>query len=103
MEKVISLLFDIEKKANQIIERANIEKNTLFQENEKAITQMEATIAEENSAKINDLMVQAEKELEKEKLHLIESSTKQQKDLELNYIKDHDALVEKVFQNIIKL
>jgi len=103
MEKVISLLFDIEKKANQIIERANIEKNTLFQENEKAIAQMEASIADENSAKINELTVQAEKELELEKLHLIESSAKQLKDLELTYTKDHDALVEKVFHSIIKI
>jgi len=103
MEKVIGLLFDIEKKANQIIERANIEKNTLFQENEKAIAQMEASIGEENSVKINELTVQAEKELEREKLHLIESSAKQLKDLESNYINDHDTLVEKVFHSIIEI
>jgi hypothetical protein len=103
MEKVIGLLFDIEKKANQIIERANIEKTELYEENEKAIAEMETKIADENNAKINIIIAQAEKDLEKEKQQLIESSNKQLKDLEEHYLHDHDAMVEKVFQNIIQL
>lgn len=103
MEKVISLLFDIERKANQIIERANIEKNELYEENEKLIAQMEASIADENNAKVNELMTQAEKEIELEKKQLIENSETQLKDLELNYEKNHDALVNKVFQGIIHM
>ncbi|MDF2942077.1 MAG: hypothetical protein K0S01_935 [Herbinix sp.] len=103
MEKVISLLFDIERKANQIIERANDEKNELYEENEKTIAQMEASIAEENNLKINAIMEQAEKELEQEKKQLIESSDKQLKDLESNYKQNHDALVNKVFQTIIHI
>ncbi|MDF2905328.1 MAG: hypothetical protein K0R34_649 [Herbinix sp.] len=103
MEKVISLLFDIERKANQIIERANSEKNELYEENEKLIHQMEYSIAEENNAKINALMEQAEKEIEKEKLQLIESSEMQLKDIEQNYVKNHNTMVDKVFQSIIHL
>jgi F0F1-type ATP synthase membrane subunit b/b' len=103
MEKVISLLFDIERKANQIIERANVEKNELYEDNEKTIAQMEAKIAEENNLKINSIMEQAEKEIEQEKQQLIESSDKQLKDLEMNYKQNHDALVNKVFQNIIQI
>ena len=71
MERVIGLLFDIEKKANQILERANYEKNDLFEENEKAIEKMESDITEENNAKISLIIAQAEKELELEKQHLI--------------------------------
>ncbi len=103
MEKVISLLFDIEKKANQIIERANLEKNELYEENEKLIQSMEANIAEENNVKINALMIQAEKEINKEKQQLIESSEKQLKDLEENYISNHDMMVDKVFHSIIQI
>ncbi|HWT75221.1 MAG TPA: hypothetical protein VN258_10945 [Mobilitalea sp.] len=103
MEKVIGLLFDIEKKANQILERANDEKNELFEENEKAIVKMEAEIADENNAKVNLIVIQAEKELELEKQQLIESSNKQLIDLEKNYKQNHDALVEKVFHSIIQL
>ncbi|MHB8131713.1 MAG: hypothetical protein ACYDEX_22270 [Mobilitalea sp.] len=103
MEKVIGLLFDIEKKANQIIERANVEKTELYEESEKTIAEMEADIAQENNSKINSIMSQAEQELEKEKLQLIESSEKQLKDLERKYLQNHDTLVDKVFQNIIKI
>lgn len=103
MEKVISLLFDIERKANQIIERANIEKNDLFEENEKAIKAMEDSIADENNSKINVLVAQADKEIEQEKQQLIENSEKQLSDLENNYQKNHDSLVNKVFQSIVQL
>ena len=102
MEKVIGLLFDIEKKANQIIERANDEKTELFEENEKEIEQMEAAILEENSKKVNLLLAQAEQEIEAEKQHLSECSQKQLMDLEISYEKNHDTLIEKVFQSIIQ-
>jgi F0F1-type ATP synthase membrane subunit b/b' len=103
MEKVIGLLFDIEKKANQILERANVEKTELFEENENAIAQMETKIAEENNAKINLILAQAEQELELEKQQLIESSNRQLTDLEADYCQNHDALVDKVFKNIIQI
>jgi vacuolar-type H+-ATPase subunit H len=103
MERVIGLLFDIEKKANQIIERANDEKTELFEENEKAIEKMETEIAEENNAKIKLIVDQAEKETEHEKQHLIESSNKQLNDLETNFKQNHDSLVNKVFQSIIQI
>ena len=103
MEKVISLLFDIERKANQIIERANIEKNELYEENEKLIAQMEAGIADENNAKINSPMAQSEQEIEREKQQLIGGNEKQLKDMETYYQKNHDALVAKVFQSIIQI
>lgn len=103
MEKVIGLLFDIEKKANQILERANDEKTELFEENEKAIAQLEIDIADENNQKINELVLQAEKELDKEKQLLMEDSNKQLTDLEINYKKNHDNMVTKVFHSITKL
>jgi vacuolar-type H+-ATPase subunit H len=103
MEKVISLLFDIERKANQIIERANIEKNDLFEENEKAIKAMETSIADDNNSKINVLVAQADKEIEQEKQQLIENSEKQLSDLEENYRKNRESLVNKVFQSIVQL
>ena len=103
MEKVISLLFDIERNANQIIERANIEKNELYEENQKLIKNMESDIAEENNAKINALMTQAEKEIEQEKQQLIESSDKQLKIIVQNYEVNHETMVDKVFHSIIQI
>lgn len=103
MEKVINHLFEIEKKANQIIDRANTEKQELYEENEKAIVEMEKEITDENNAKINAILKAAEKELEKERQQLIDSSNKQLIDLETLYRKDHDVLVDKVFHNIIHI
>ena len=103
MEKVIGLLFDIEKKANQIIERANDEKTELFEENEKAIAKMESDISEENNRKVNLILKQAENELELEKQQLSESSHKQLTDLEMNYKQNHDALVDKVVHSILQI
>jgi F0F1-type ATP synthase membrane subunit b/b' len=103
MEKVISLLFDIERKANQIIERANIEKNELYEDNERLIKSMEAEIAEENTAKINVLMAQAEYEIEQEKRQLIENSENQLKIIVQNYEVNHDSMVDKVFHSIIQI
>jgi F0F1-type ATP synthase membrane subunit b/b' len=103
MERVISLLFDIEKKANQIIERANLEKTELYEESEKAILAMEVALAEESNSKTNLLVEHAEKELEEEKKQLVDSSNKQLIELEANFAKNHDAIVNKVFQNIITM
>lgn len=103
MEKVIGLLFDIEKKANQILERANDEKNELQEENEKAIAKMEAEIAEENNSRINLIVARAEQELEAEKAQLISASSRQLSDIETNFKQNHDALVDKVFKSIIQI
>lgn len=102
MEKVINHLFEIEKKANQILERANIEKTELLEENEKAIAKMEAEIAEETDKKIKQINEQAEMEIEKERRLLIEKSNQQLADLDSNYRKNHDSLVDKVFETIIQ-
>lgn len=101
MERVISLLFDIEKKANQIIERANTEKTQLCEENEKEIQKMEAAIAQENEAKIKVIVDQAEKDLEQEKQQLTESSNRQLKELDDNFKQNHEVIVNRVFQSII--
>jgi translation elongation factor EF-1alpha len=103
MEKVINQLFEIENKANQIIENANAQKNVLYEENENCILQMESEIAAHNTAKINALMAQAELELEKERQALLQNSEKQLKDLDDNFKKNHDVIVKKVFDSIIQI
>lgn len=102
MEKVINHLFDIEKKANQILERANTEKTELLEENEKAIAKMEAEIADETDKKIKQINEQAEMEIEKERQLLLEKSNQQLTDMDSNYKKNHDSLVDRVFKTIIQ-
>lgn len=103
MEKVIGLLFEIEQKANQIIERADIEKTFLQEENDKAIADMEANIAAENQLKINSLTERSEEEFEAERRQLIESSEKQLKELEEKEFSYHHTYVAKIVESIIQL
>jgi len=102
LEKVINHLYEIERKATQILERANAEKTELFEENEKAIVKMEAEIAQETDRKIRELNEQAEMEIEKERQQLIEKCNQQLADLDNSYKNNHDILVDKVFRTIIQ-
>lgn len=103
MEKVISLIFDIERKANQIIERADIEKGQLLEENEKAIAAMETDIAESNAMKIKELTARAEDDFEKERILLLESSELKLKNIEAQYRSNHEMYVNKIFNCIIQI
>lgn len=103
MEKVIGLIFEIEQKANQIIERADSEKNLLQEENDKAIADMEANIAAENLIKINTLTAHAEEEFETERKQLIENSKKLLKELKEKEFSYHDTYVAKIVNSIIQL
>lgn len=103
MEKVISLIFDIERKANQIIERADIEKSQLLKEHEKATAAMEAEIAENNTSKIIELNTRAEEDFEKERTLLWESSDLKLKEIENQNLLHHQAYVNKIFNSIIQI
>lgn len=103
MEKVISLIFDIERKANQIIERADIEKGQLLKESEKATAAMESDIAENNTLKINELNARAEEDFEKERMLLLESSELKLKEIETQNLLNHDMYVNKIFASIIQI
>lgn len=103
MEKVISLIFDIEHKANQIIERADIEKGRLFEENEKATAEMESDIAENNTSKINELNAKAEEDFEKERTLILENSELKLKEIETQNLINHEMYVNKIFNSIIQI
>ncbi len=102
MEKVINLLYDIEEKANQIVIRANEEKVSLYKKLERDLAQLDQEIADENSAKLEILKTQADKELTLEKQSLIDDCNKQLSNMETYYKKNHDSLVDKIMQEIIQ-
>lgn len=102
MEKAINQLFEIEEAAKRIMKRAQDEKAELLEEFEKNVIHMEETIASENAKRLQALQQQADKELTAEKEVLIANSTKQLKELEETDKNKHDALVNQVFENIIR-
>lgn len=103
MEKVINLLYDIEEKANQIVKRASEEKVRLSEALEKDLEKLDQTIDAENAAKLSALQAQADKDLLNEKQSLIDDCNKQLSEMETYYDHNHGALVDKVFQSIIKV
>lgn len=102
MENMIQQLSEIEEKANQIIERANEQKAKLHKEFETNATQMERKIASDNADKLRALQEKTRKELVKEKDEMIVSGENRLKNLEEINRKEHETLVQQVFENIIR-
>jgi lipopolysaccharide export system protein LptA len=101
LEKTISQLFEIELKANQIVNRAVEEKAKLHDEYEKEIVQMEADIFSENSRKLKALQEQADIDLANETKVLIQNSEKHLNDLEEIKTNKYESLVNQVFDRIV--
>lgn len=101
MEKAIYKLIEIEEKAKNIISRANEEKIKLHNAYENDIADMEKDISSDNMNKIHRFQLQIDKEIENEKVLLEEKNKKQLNDLDLFYEKNHIAIVQKLFDNII--
>lgn len=102
MEQVISLLFEIEEKANQIVKRAKDEKISLNEALEKDLAQLDKTIEDEKTARLKVLKTQFDQDLAKEKQALINDCDKQLAAMELNYQQNQTTIVNKIFQSIIK-
>lgn len=101
MERVINLLYDIEEKANRILDRASEEKNLLHDQLQKDITKLDEEIKNNTRSKISALQDNMNQEIERERQILIESSEKHLRDLEANFKANQETLVNKIFKNII--
>lgn len=103
MEKVINLLADIEEKAARIIDRSTEEKSRLYELLTKDLEKLDNDIASDTCKKLSDLQDSMNEELAVERQSLIDDCDKQLQDLDANFSTNHDALVDRVFQRIIKV
>lgn len=103
MEKVINLLADIEEKAAHIIDRSSEEKNRLYEQLTEDLEKLDSDIAQDTCKKLNDLQERMNEEIALERQALKDDCDKQLKALETNFLTNRDTLVDKVFQNIIKV
>lgn len=103
MEKVISLLFDIERKANTILERATLEKADLSKETEQAIREYETQVSKETSEKINLLHEQSVLKLDNEIKNMRSDYIQQLKVLESEFQTHHDEIINGLFQEVIQI
>lgn len=101
MEKMISTLFEIEEKANLIINRANEEKIRLYREFEIDAKRMEDEISAETSEKLRMIQTQMDEELKMEKQALLDKNQLHLKDLEIHFINNKTKLVNSIFESII--
>lgn len=101
MKKVMNLLYEIEGKANNIIERANDEKIKLHDELDKELDKLDLDIATNNKVKLDHLQSRINQELEQEKDVLISDSKKQLKELNDYFTTNYETLIKKTFNNVI--
>lgn len=102
MERTIGKIFEIEEKAKLIIDRANREKLRMHDEFDEELVRMERDINEENLRKINIYRSEIEQELEQEKAQMVNKSEKQLKDMDTLYHNNHDDLVNRIFEGILR-
>lgn len=101
MENVISILYDIEEKANQIIKRANEEKISLQDGLKEDMKKLDQEIESSNKVQLDALKAQIDNELDRERKTLIEECNKQLSDIETNFMQNYDSLVTKILEGII--
>lgn len=101
MEKVISLLSEIEEKAAKIIESTSIEKEHLHNQFDIDMKQLDEKIMNDTNRKLNEIKKEVSLSLEEEKKKLMEDCKNQINELEMNFNKNHQELVDRVFNNII--
>ncbi len=102
MEKTIVKIFEIEEKAKLIIDRANQEKLRMHDEFEEELIKLERGISDENTLKINAYRAELEQELEQEKAQLIHKSEKQLEEMEEIYRRNHDEIVLRIVDGILR-
>ena len=103
MEKVINVLYEIEEKANRILNRATEQKQKLYDQLNNDLLELENSITADTNNKINNMKSTMLSEIETEKEALTRDCKEQIQALEINYSSNHDSYVDKVFENIIKV
>jgi len=101
MEKIITLLSEIEEKAEKIIENTSVEKEHLHKQFEEDIKLLDEQITNDTNNKLDELRSKINQSIEDEKNKLIEDCNKQLSVLENDFTKHHKTLVDKVFNSII--
>mgnify|MGYP001944026735 FL=1 len=101
MEKVISLLSEIEEKASKIIESASTEKENLHNQLKKELEQLDEQITSETNKKLDKIKDEISQSLKEEEKKLADDCDSQIKHLEETYQNEHGEITDKIFHNII--
>lgn len=102
MEKVLNLLDEIEEKANAILAHTSVEKAALHDQLNKDMEKLDREMEEKTKNQLDELRQKMNKEITNETKLLVESCNKQLEELEHTFQKNHDKLVDVIFQKIIE-
>ena len=102
MEKVITVLSEIEDKATKILDRTKDQKQQLYKQLNRDIAKLEQEIRTETNTKLARLQETMDTEIEEEKRTLLENCEEELVSLDTTFHANHEALVEEIFARIIK-
>ncbi len=102
MEKVINVLSEIEDKASKILDRTQDQKQQLYEQLNKDLAKLETDIKADTTAKIDAVQKDMELDIASERKKLLADCQHQIDDLQQSYEKNHDQLVDSIFQSILE-
>lgn len=101
MEKIITLLSEIEEKADNILGSTSNKKEHLYNELEEELKLLDDQIMDDTNKKLNVLKSEINQSLYDERNKLIDDCKTHLQKLEDDFTVNHNALVDKVFDAII--
>lgn len=101
MEKVISLLSEIEEKAVNIIESTATQKEQLYNQFDIDIKLLDDQIMNDTNKKLDEIKHKINQSLNEERKKLIDECNNQISKLEIDFSKNHNTLVDELFHKII--
>ncbi len=101
MKEVINLLYDIEEKANAIIDQTSLEKKALHEQLLKDIESSDSEINAATRDKIKSLQEKMSGEIKEEHKQMISNYETLLTNLSANFEKNQENFVEDLFQKII--
>ncbi len=102
MEKVITVLSEIEDKATKILDRTKDQKQQLYEQLNRDIAKLEQEIRTETNTKLARLQETMDTEIEEEKRALLKNCEEELVSLDTAFQTNHEALAEEIFARIIK-
>ena len=103
MERIVSLLNDIDDKAEQIIAAAASVKASMYEEYLEKVAQCEAELLTDTDNRLLEIKKEKELSLKQKKQQIDEVQNTRLKDMEANYKLHHDKMVDDIFNKIIEV
>ena len=101
MKQVLDTLFEIEEKANRILENVTKEKIRMDQQLRKDKKTLDEKLKKNLEQEIEQMEKKMEMEIEPDRLQLYEKSNEQLQKIEMNFRDNREQIVEDIFQKII--